>query len=136
MLCRVLKALAGKLTLITRSIPDRGDVRMPRRDVRLMEDIDSVWSAVVELLEVAAVPAGWRIQRILGGVQIVRSSLHHRQVSVSRRLLLVHVRQSVYLVMTNDSVHIDKLRMRRVGWLRIMLDVNVRGIAIVVRVPR
>ena len=75
MLCRVPKALAGKLTLITRSIPDRGDVRMPRRDVRLMEDIDRVWSAVVELLEVAAVPAGWRIQRILGGVQIIRSSL-------------------------------------------------------------
>ena len=88
---------------------------MPRRDVRLMEDIDRVWSAVVELLEVAAVPAGWRIQRILSGVQIVRGSLlkygktHTFQGQKPHARLAGRRRRQTYLMVPHYCLKIHQL---------------------------
>ena len=38
--------------------------------------------------------------------------------------------------MANDRVHIDELRARRVGRSRVMFCVDMRRVAVVVRVPR
>lgn len=76
MLDSILESSPSQLSLVTSAVPDGTQERVPRWNVRLMEDLRCTRPTMVELHEVAAVP-GHTVQDVLLGVEVVGRSLQH-----------------------------------------------------------
>ncbi len=77
---------------------------------------------------------GQRLAHFPAGTDCLEFAIDTRRPSYQRERLQVNFR-CAYLVVTNDCVHIDELRVRHIGRLEVMLCVHMRRVTVVVCIP-
>ena len=117
----VTETISGQHALIASSIPDDMVQRVPRGVFDLAVDTVTLKVSILlgsdrvrDLLVVGTVPTGGRVEDVFVGVKVVGSTL----------------------VVALDDVDVDELGVFGLRGTLIVLAVNVRGVAVVVGIPR